>query len=267
MTADTTTAADASGTLSKIKPQPSYPANPTLYLSNIDWSIKKTLLKRSLLALFTRHGKVLDVICLRGDATGGRSLRGQAWVIFESQSAATAALEAERGFVFFGRPLMVNYAKDVSDRIAKRNGTYSKKTKDIREKRKLEGDGGGGGDAKMARVDGSGVNATTVNDPSSLVKKKEDVSAPTPSPKTGEITASTTPSSLILAQNLPSECSDMMLQMLFQQHAGYKGLKLVKAGMATIEFDSESQATVALKGLNGFKLTPSATLDLTYVAR
>eukprot|EP00970_Alexandrium_tamarense_P016108 scaffold6150_cov181-Alexandrium_tamarense.AAC.1 len=162
---------------------------------------------------------------------------------------------------------MVNYAKDVSDRIAKRNGTYSKKTKDIREKRKLEGDGGGGGDAKMARVDGSGVNATTVNDPSSLVKKKEDVSAPTPSPKTGEITASTTPSSLILAQNLPSECSDMMLQMLFQQHAGYKGLKLVKAGMATIEFDSESQATVALKGLNGFKLTPSATLDLTYVAR
>ena len=27
------------------------------------------------------------------------------------------------------------------------------------------------------------------------------------------------------------------------------------------------QATLALKGLNGFKLTPSATLDLTYVAR
>jgi len=37
--------------------------NATLYVSNIDWGIKKPVLKRALLALFGRHGKV------RGDGT------------------------------------------------------------------------------------------------------------------------------------------------------------------------------------------------------
>jgi hypothetical protein len=32
--------------------------NNTLYVSNIDWKIKKPLLRRALYALFTRHGKV-----------------------------------------------------------------------------------------------------------------------------------------------------------------------------------------------------------------
>lgn len=32
--------------------------NATLYVSNIDWGIKKNVLERSLLSLFERHGKV-----------------------------------------------------------------------------------------------------------------------------------------------------------------------------------------------------------------
>jgi U2 small nuclear ribonucleoprotein B'' len=40
--------------------------NPTLYISNIDWKIKKSLLKRALYSLFTRHGKVC---CDEGDST------------------------------------------------------------------------------------------------------------------------------------------------------------------------------------------------------
>lgn len=34
------------------------PPNSTLYVSNIDWSLKKNILRRGLLALFERHGKV-----------------------------------------------------------------------------------------------------------------------------------------------------------------------------------------------------------------
>lgn len=264
--------AGANPALSKIKQQPNYPANPTLYLSNIDWSIKKPLLKRSLLALFSRHGKVIDVICLRGETAGGRKpLRGQAWVIFESLTAATAALQAERGFVFFGRPLMVNYAKEVSDRIAKRDGTFGAKTKEKRAaKRKLEEEGGGGGDAaKMAKLD-SGANTTSVNDPSSLLVGGQQSSGDPPSSeprKIGGVSASNTPSSLLLGKELPTECNEMMLAMLFRQYSGYKEVKLLGEGYATIEFGSENEATSALKGLNGFKLTTSATLDLTYGER
>jgi hypothetical protein len=32
--------------------------NATLYVSNIDWKIKKPILKRALHTLFSRHGKV-----------------------------------------------------------------------------------------------------------------------------------------------------------------------------------------------------------------
>lgn len=256
----------ADTSLSKIKPQPNYPPNPTLYLSNIDWSIKKALLKRSLLALFSRHGKVMEVICLRGNAGGGRPLRGQAWVIFESLSAATAALEAERGFIFFGRPLMVNYAKEVSDRIAKRDGTYGAKTKEKRAaKRKLEdaaGDGGGASKSAKLSNDAGGVT-TSVSDPSTLVGGQQS-SVPPSSQSTAESLASSTPSSLLLARNLPTECNDMMLAMLFRQYSGYKEVKMIGEGNATIEFGTENEATSALKGLNGFKLTTSSTLDLTY---
>ena len=256
----------ADTSLSKIKPQPNYPPNPTLYLSNIDWSIKKALLKRSLLALFSRHGKVMEVICLRGNAGGGRPLRGQAWVIFESLSAATAALEAERGFIFFGRPLMVNYAKEVSDRIAKRDGTYGAKTKEKRAaKRKLEdaaGDDGGASKSAKLSNDAGGVTAS-VSDPSTLVGGQQS-SVPPSSQSTAESLASSTPSSLLLARNLPTECNDMMLAMLFRQYSGYKEVKMIGEGNATIEFGTENEATSALKGLNGFKLTTSSTLDLTY---
>jgi len=261
---------------SKIKPQPNYPPNPTLYLSNIDWSIKKGLLKRSLLVLFSRHGKVLDVICLRGDAGRGKPLRGQAWVIFESLSAATSALQAERGFVFFGRPLMVNYAKDVSDRIAKRDGTYSAKAKRA-AKRKMEDAGEDYGDAeKLPKLAAGNTGVTTsVTDPSSLLGQS---SAPPPvnqsaidsesAKKKGGTQASSTPSSLLLAKNLPTECNELMLAMLFKQYSGYKEVKLFKGGgMGTIEFGSENEATSSLKALNGFKLTTSASLDLTYGER
>eukprot|EP00573_Skeletonema_grethae_P002516 CAMPEP_0201687270 /NCGR_PEP_ID=MMETSP0578-20130828/1404_1 /ASSEMBLY_ACC=CAM_ASM_000663 /TAXON_ID=267565 /ORGANISM="Skeletonema grethea, Strain CCMP 1804" /LENGTH=244 /DNA_ID=CAMNT_0048171411 /DNA_START=139 /DNA_END=870 /DNA_ORIENTATION=+ len=234
----------------KIKPQPSYPPNPTLYLSNIDWSIKKPLLKRSLVALFSRHGKVMEVICLRGDSVGKgqkpKCLRGQAWVIFESLAAASAALEAERGFVFFGRPLMVNYAKEVSDRVAKRDGTYNAKARERRAKRKLD-ETGEDGAVKSVKI------------------KLEGGAAPAPeTSESSNAQASNDPSTLLLAKNLPSECNDMMLAMLFRQYSGYKKVNMAAGNRATIEFETDSQATAALKGLNGFKLSASANLDLSY---
>ncbi|KAL3822345.1 hypothetical protein ACHAXA_001722 [Cyclostephanos tholiformis] len=265
------TAPDSSLAGIGIKPQPNYPPNPTLYLSNIDWSIKRALLKRSLLALFSRHGKVIEVICLRGDGCGGKPLRGQAWVIFESLSAATAAIQAERGFVFFGRPLMVNYAKEVSDRIAKRDGTYTAKTKRA-AKRKTEDAGGDIDAARMAKFPSHSGVVTSVHDPSSLAGQNSSTLLPATlsagdfesAKKAGGIQASSTPSSLLVAKNLPSECNDMMLAMLFRQYSGYKEVKLLGEGLATIEFGTENEATAALNGLNGFKLSTSAVLDLIY---
>jgi U2 small nuclear ribonucleoprotein B'' len=230
------------GDLSRIQPQPSFPANPTIYLSNIDWSIKKPLLKRALYSLFTRHGKVLDVIVLRGNTSRNRPLRGQAWVIMESVSAASAALSAVHHFNFFNRPLVANYAKTTSDRIAKRDGTFQK----IKGKRRHEDDGhGSGGDAKMAKREDTAASTASTS----------QSSGPQPS---------NVPTSTLLTSTIPPECNEMMLAMLFKQYSGYKAVKSHGGRIYTVSFETEGEATAALKGLNGFKLDASSVLDLKY---
>ncbi len=55
MTAEVTTGTDTgtdTGTTTMNEPK------STLYVSNIDWKIKKPLLRRALHTLFSRHGKV-----------------------------------------------------------------------------------------------------------------------------------------------------------------------------------------------------------------
>merc|ERR1719460_1308119 len=96
----------------------------TLYVSNIDWKIKKKNLKRALHTLFCRHGKILEIITLRRDG-----LRGQAWIIFEHVRAATAALRNENGFTFFGKNLKIDYSREKSDRVAKLDGSFVPKNR------------------------------------------------------------------------------------------------------------------------------------------
>mmetsp|Transcript_24801 Transcript_24801/g.53679 ORF Transcript_24801/g.53679 Transcript_24801/m.53679 type:complete len:261 (+) Transcript_24801:129-911(+) len=238
----------------------------TLYISNIDWKIKKNVLRRSLHALFSRHGKIIEIVTLR--KTG---LRGQAWVIFEDVAAATAALAAENGFVFFDRPLKVSYAREKSDRVAKMDGSFV--PKDRREKRRKREEAcaaaSGASPAKQAKVaaDGTAVSVA-VEDPSSLVAPEAAAAAPPPPPPPPPAAAppepEALPSKILFAQDLPPECNEMMLAMLFRQHVGYKEVRIPRAGLAFVEFEDEPHATLALKALNGFKLTTTETLKLTY---
>jgi len=72
------------------------------------------------------------------------------------------------------------------------------------------------------------------------------------------------PSKYLLAQDLPPECNEMMLGMLFQQYQGYKEVRMPRAGLAFVEFQDKNFATLAMQGLNNFKLTAKDTLKLTY---
>mmetsp|Transcript_10245 Transcript_10245/g.24886 ORF Transcript_10245/g.24886 Transcript_10245/m.24886 type:complete len:230 (-) Transcript_10245:292-981(-) len=218
--------------------------NNTLYVSNIDWKVKKPLLRRALYSLMTRHGKVLEIIALREDG-----LRGQAFVLFEDVQAATAALQAEQGFTFFGKDLKLAYAREKSDRIAKRDGTYVPRAK----RRKVVKDQS----SEAAPVSTGGATEAA------------------PPPPTGDATAASAttstpqedqqqPTHILFAESLPSECNEMMLAMLFRQYAGFKEVRIPRAGLAFIEFDTEPHATLALERLNGFKLTTTESLKLKY---
>jgi RNA recognition motif-containing protein len=220
--------------------------NPTLYIKNLDWKIKKGLLRRALYSLFTRHGKVLDVIALRKDG-----LRGQAFVIMDDVTAATAALHAEQGFTFFGKDMVIEYSRMKSDPIAKRDGDYVPKAQ--RQKRKIKN-----------VSEKEAVDATSENE-----KKQDDdapdaaMSSPAFDPSVNTV-APTGPSRLLLAHNLPTECNEMMLGMLFQQYPGYKEVRIPRPGLGFIEFENDALAAVAMDALNGFKLSPQDALNLTY---
>eukprot|EP00934_Nitzschia_sp_Nitz4_P008228 Nitzschia sp. Nitz4//scaffold29_size155292//102756//103598//NITZ4_002673-RA/size155292-augustus-gene-0.210-mRNA-1//1//CDS//3329546493//8218//frame0 len=220
--------------------------NNTLYVANIDWKVKKPLLRRALYSLFTRHGKVLEIITLRRDG-----LRGQAWVIFDDVQAATAALQAENGFSFFGKDLKLAYAAATSDRIAKRDGTYVPKAK-----RKKNTD--------AAAAAAAATNTTAATDEAETAgadaSAAESTSAPPPPPPTEQ----QPPSHILFAQELPADCNEMMLSMLFRQYAGFKEVRIPRPGLAFIEFEEEAHATRALSQLNGFQLTQTDTLKLTY---
>ncbi|ACI65366.1 predicted protein [Phaeodactylum tricornutum CCAP 1055/1] len=215
--------------------------NNTLYVKNLDWKVKKNLLKRALYALFTRYGKVLEVVALRKDG-----LRGQAFVIFEDVQAATAALQALQGFPFFGKDVALEYARETSDRIAKRDGSYVPKARRIKK-----------------ALDQNETDSSEANKQDNHQAKEESAVAPPegdmPSPQD-----TAPPSKYLLAQNLPSDCNEMMLGMLFRQYSGYKEVRMPRPGLAFIEFEDEPHATLARNALNGFKLTTSESLQLGY---
>ena len=213
--------------------------NQTLYVKNIDWKVKKPLLKRALYSLFSRYGKVLEVVALRREG-----LRGQAWVIMDDIQAATSVLQAINGFTLFGKDLVIEYAKEKSDRISRLDGTYVPKSK--RSKIKQE---------KTETAD----DAENHQD-----ENKQTTDAPDAATENAPAVPEAPPSKYLLAQNLPAECNEMMLGMLFRQYAGYKEVRMPRAGLAFVEFDDEPHATLALKGLKDFKLTQTETLNLTY---
>ena len=79
----------------------------------------------------------------------------------------------------------------------------------------------------------------------------------------------TTPSNILFAQNLPEDCNDMALSMLFKTFTGFNEVRMApgKKGIAFIEFADEITAGTALQGLHGFKLTPTQTLALSFARR
>ncbi|KAK1291553.1 U1 small nuclear ribonucleoprotein A [Acorus calamus] len=73
------------------------------------------------------------------------------------------------------------------------------------------------------------------------------------------------PNNILFIQNLPHDCTPMMLQMLFFRYPGFNEVRMVEAkpGIAFVEFGDEMQSTVAMQGLQGFKITPQNLMLIT----
>ncbi|EIW82365.1 RNA-binding domain-containing protein [Coniophora puteana RWD-64-598 SS2] len=83
--------------------------SPTLYINNLNDKVNKEELRIQLYALFTTHGKLIDVV-----ASKGPKMRGQAFLVFSDLASATTAMRACEGMVFYDKPLRIAYAKEKS---------------------------------------------------------------------------------------------------------------------------------------------------------
>lgn len=185
------------------------------------------------------------MIALRKDG-----LRGQAWVIFEDVTAATAALQADQGFTFFGKALKIEFAREKSDKIAKMEGTYKPR-------------------AKRPKLDPEETPVAPPVQAQPVETKQEATEIPPVSnqaipPPPSQPSEEAPPSNILFLQDVPAECNEMMLSILFRQYPGFKEVRVPREGLAFAEYENEAQATVALKALDSFKLTNTDVLKLSY---
>ncbi|XP_015246322.1 PREDICTED: U2 small nuclear ribonucleoprotein B'' [Cyprinodon variegatus] len=215
--------------------------NHTIYINNINDKVKKEELKRSLYALLSQFGQIVEIVAMKT-----MKMRGQAFVVFKELTAATNALRQLQGFPFYNKPMRIQYAKTDSEVIAKMKGTFSDKEKK-REKK------------KKAQEAAAAANAT-----------KKAALAMSTAPQTPAVQVPDNPPNHILfLNNLPEETNEMMLSMLFNQFPGFKEVRLVpgKHDIAFVEFEGETQAGVAKDALQGFRITATCAMRITYAKK
>lgn len=98
--------------------------NHTIYINNLNEKIKKDGkiscknskfflfqlifsvidLKKSLYAIFSQFGQILDIVAMKGI-----KMNGQAFVIFKDITSSTNALRAMQGFPFYDKPMVRLY--------------------------------------------------------------------------------------------------------------------------------------------------------------
>ncbi|KAG7254582.1 hypothetical protein CRUP_011938 [Coryphaenoides rupestris] len=212
--------------------------NHTIYINNMNDKVNKEELKRSLYALFSQFGQVVDIVAMKT-----AKMRGQAFVVFKELAASTNALRQLQGFPFYNKPMRIQYAKTDSEVISKMRGTYGDKDKKKDKKKKM-----------IPEV------------PTSLAKKPASNTQPnTPAAPVPD----NPPNFILFLSNLPEETNEMMLSMLFNQFPGFKEVRLVpgKHDIAFVEFEGEALAGVAKDALQGFRITASCAMKITYAKK
>ncbi|XP_026223729.1 U1 small nuclear ribonucleoprotein A-like [Anabas testudineus] len=270
--------------------------NHTIYINNLNEKIKKDELKKSLYAIFSQFGQILDILVARN-----LKMKGQAFVIFKEVNSASNALRSMQGFPFYDKPMRIQYAKQDSDIIAKMKGTYVERDRK-KEKKKTKGPDAAGskkGASGAAAAMVAGVPAAMPGMPpmSQAPRMMHMPGQPPYMPPPGMIpppgmapgqmppgaippgqmmpgqmpqqVAENPPNHILFLTNLPEETNELMLSMLFNQFPGFKEVRLVpgRHDIAFVEFENEVQAGAAREALQGFKITQTNAMKISFAKK
>ncbi|XP_008276570.1 U2 small nuclear ribonucleoprotein B'' [Stegastes partitus] len=217
--------------------------NHTIYINNINDKVKKEELKRSLYALFSQFGQIIDIVAMKT-----MKMRGQAFVVFKELAAATNALRQLQGFPFYNKPMRIQYAKTDSEVIAKVKGTYGDKEKKKEKKKKAQ-------------------------EPAANVTKKPALgSAPavhSPAVQVRRSAVSVVPVQSVLTPTDDMSSASNNRTLCLCRFPGFKEVRLVpgKHDISFVEFESDAQAGVAKDALQGFRITATCAMKITYAKK
>lgn len=241
--------------------------NHTIYINNLNEKVKKEDLKKSLYAIFSQFGQIMDIVALKT-----LKMRGQAFVIFKEISSATNALRSMQGFPFYDKPMRIQYSKTDSDAISKMKGTFMERPKKVRKQAPPVEDPI---EAKKSKKKAAKEQARLLQAQQQQMQALSVQPAALPAPPPAPVANTTAgvpeqpPNQILFLTNLPEETSEMMLSMLFNQFPGFKEVRLVpnRHDIAFVEFENEMQSAAAKLALHGFKITPTHAMKISFAKK
>ncbi|KAI9649624.1 hypothetical protein NHQ30_002205 [Ciborinia camelliae] len=236
-------------------PSGSPPPNATLYINNLEESIKPPALIEALTELFSEYGTILEII-----AKTNFKAKGQAFVVFENVDSATKAIEDIQGFELFGKEMRLAYAKTRSDASVKREG--GEEELEVHKRRRLAEK-----DKKRAAEQAStnthkhpaGVPLVNTADPSArAIKPIRGVGLKPSNPAAAAVVPDEylPPNKILFVQNLPEEYDVDMLTSIFGRFEGFREVRLVpgRKGIAFVEYETETGSIGAKENTAGMAL-------------
>ncbi|ESZ95916.1 putative U1 small nuclear ribonucleoprotein [Sclerotinia borealis F-4128] len=237
-------------------PSGSPPPNATLYINNLEETIKPAALIEALTELFSEYGTIIEII-----AKTNFKAKGQAFIVFDHVDSATKAIEDIQGFELFGKEMRLAYAKTRSDASVKREGGEEDlevhKRRRLAEKDKKKA-------AELASINAlqrTSASAPLAN-PADLtqrpIKATRGAGLKSSNPAAAAVVPDEylPPNKILFVQNLPEEYDVEMLTSIFGRFEGFREVRLVpgRRGIAFVEYETETGSIGAKENTAGMAL-------------
>ncbi|CAD6448524.1 b460a826-d021-4a8c-b92e-853b26daaf16 [Sclerotinia trifoliorum] len=248
-------------------PSGSPPPNATLYINNLEETVKIPALIEALTELFSEYGTIIEII-----AKTNLKAKGQAFIVFENVESATKAIEDIQGFELFGKEMRIAYAKTRSDASVKREG--GEEEYEVHKRRRLA--------EKDKKKAAELASSNTLKRPSAgapLANPADLAARPIKATRGAGLKSSNPaaaavvpdeylpPNKILFVQNLPEEYDVDMLTSIFGRFEGFREVRLVpgRKGIAFVEYETETGSIGAKENTAGMTLgAEQKVIKVTY---
>ena len=173
------------------------------------------------------------------------------------EEGAEAAITALRGYVFFGKPLRVGFAKAQSDVIAKMRGVFEESERARREQKRVQEKKQRSVKQKRKLID-KFLKLRQENDAMMDIKARAGG---------GAMLDSSEANNTLFVEGITKQTPTAALNDLFSSFPGFKEVRHITEKMvAFIEFEGEYQAGVALRERQG-AMVEGSQIRVSYAKR